>query len=310
MSVRTPAVAGHFYPASETECREEVESMLAGLPAPESGSPAAELRAAVTARREAIVGGIVPHAGWICSGPVAAEVLQLVVSRPGVETVVVFGAAHRMNSTRAALYGQGAWATPLGEIAVDEDLASAVLSSGSEIVESEQPHVIEHSIEVQIPLIQALAPHARLLPILVPHKASGPAIGMTVAEQARILQRRAVFVGSTDLTHYGPRYGFVPQGIGAAGLNWAKNVNDRHMIELVCRMEADQVARQAQQHQNACGAGAVAATIAACRKWGATRGTLLRHTTSQEMLAGRFGEMEDAVGYAGIVFSRPIKATE
>lgn len=315
MPVRQPAVAGHFYPSSDEGCRAEVQAYLSEFTSsaresptgdPDVGTQAAELRAALDAGTEQLVGGIVPHAGWICSGAVAAEVLRELTRRPGIETFVMFGAAHRLASDMAALYGQGTWATPLGEIAIDEDLASAVLSASSDIQENESPHAIEHSIEVQLPFVQHLAPGARLLPILVPHMAAGPAIGLAVAEQARLLRREVVFVGSTDLTHYGPRYGFAPKGRGPGGLSWAKNVNDRRMIELVCRMEADQVARQAREHQNACGAGAVAATLAACRRCGATRGVLLRHTTSKEVLAGRYGDMTDAVGYAGIVFSRPV----
>lgn len=269
--------------------------------------PADALRAGLAAGTEELIGGIVPHAGWMCSGAVAVEVLRELIRRPGIETFVVFGAAHRLGSDRAALYGQGAWSTPLGEIAIDEDLASAVLSAAADVRENEQPHLIEHSIEVQLPFIQHLAPTARFLPILVPHLAAGPAIGMAVAEQARLLQREVAFVGSTDLTHYGPRYGFTPQGLGPAGLQWAKEVNDREMIDLVCAMKADEVAARARRHQNACGGGAVAATIAACRRCGATRGVLLRHTTSREVLADRYGEMSDAVGYAGIAFSRPVE---
>jgi AmmeMemoRadiSam system protein B len=306
MTVRQPAVAGHFYPSSPEACRAEVRAYLARSESDEFYPEAAGLRSGLEAGTERLVGGIVPHAGWICSGSIAAEVLQELARRAGIETFVIFGAAHRLASDTAALYGRAAWATPLGEIAIDEDLASAVLSASSDVEENDRPHFVEHSIEVQLPFVQHLAPAARLLPILVPHMASGPAIGLAVAEQARLLEREVVFVGSTDLTHYGPRYGFSPKGKGLAGLKWAKGVNDRRMIELICRMEADQIAPQARQHQNACGSGAVAATIAACRRWGATRGVLLRHATSKEVLADRYGEMADAVGYAGIVFSRPV----
>jgi AmmeMemoRadiSam system protein B len=191
-------------------------------------------------------------------------------------------------------------------MAIDEDLASAVLTACSSIREDEEPHLVEHSIEVQVPFLQYLAPTARLLPILVPHVAPGPAIGRAVAEQAKLIGREVAYVGSTDLTHYGPRYGFTPKGVGEAGLRWARNVSDRHIIDLICRMQADEVAPQARRHHNACGAGAVAATIAACRQRGATRGLLLHHTTSNETLRGRFGLMEDAVGYAGIVFTSPM----
>lgn len=306
MGTRTPAVASYFYPSSEQECRAEIESCLDQARRQAEQESATETRAALAAGTERAIGGIVPHAGWVCSGMVAAEVLRELTRRPGIDTFVVFGAAHRLASSTAALYGQGSWSSPLGETAIDEDLASAVLTACSSVREDEEPHLVEHSIEVQLPFLQYLAPTARLLPILVPHTAPGPVIGRAVAEQARLLSREVIFVGSTDLTHYGPRYHFTPQGVGEAGLRWAKQVNDRQIIDLICRMQADEVAPQARRHHNACGAGAVAAAIAACRQQGATRGLLLRHTTSNETLRSRFGPMEDAVGYAGIVFTAPL----
>ncbi|MBI4581155.1 MAG: AmmeMemoRadiSam system protein B [Planctomycetes bacterium] len=308
MSVRSPAVAGHFYPASDRACRSEIEACLAAadrVPTrPDVDSDAAALRSAVAAGTQCLFGGIVPHAGWMCSGAVAGEVLRE-LCRPDVETVVVFGAAHRLAGRKAAVFAEGGWSTPLGEIAIDEELASAVLSASQDVEPDSRAHQPEHSIEVQVPFVQYLTPSARLLPILVPHTVPASVVGRTVAEQARRMGRRTVFVGSTDLTHYGPRYDYTPKGVGPAGLAWAKDVNDRAIIDLIRRMEADQIAPEARRHQNACGAGAVAATVAACRSTGALRGVLLRHTTSGEVLRDRYGDMDDAVGYAGVVFAGP-----
>lgn len=250
------------------------------------------------------IGGIVPHAGWVCSGAVAAEVIGKLCRQMGIDTVVVFGAAHRFMSNKAALYAQGAWSTPLGEMLIDEQLAAAVLDASQDVEENPEAHRPEHSIEVQVPFIQHMCPSARLLPLLVPHLAPASAIGLAVAQQARLLNRQVVFLGSTDLTHYGPRYGFAPKGTGLAGLEWAKTDNDRRLIELVCRMQTDGIVPEAKKRQNACGPGAVAATIAACQRLGATRGILLRHTTSAEVLLDSYGPMDGAVGYAGIVFTR------
>lgn len=284
-------VAGQFYPASEAECREAVELCLGAASRGDAG---------VTGE---CIGGIVPHAGWICSGMVAAKVLAALAGGPGVETFVIFGAAHRRRAERAAVYAEGAWATPLGEIGIDEPLAAAVLAGGGNLAEDDPAaHASEHSIEVQVPLIQFLAPQAKLLPIIVPPMASAPQLGQRVAVEARGLSRRAVFVGSTDLTHYGPRYGYTPQGIGAKALAWAKDVNDRRLIDTVLSLKVDEVLPVARRHQNACGPGAVAAAMAAAMAAGANRATLLQHTNSYETLHEAWGEMDDAVGYAGIVF--------
>jgi MEMO1 family protein len=309
MSVRMPAVAGHFYPDSGSLCRSEVDGYLAqgrGRRQEPGDSTVAELRDALAAGAGRLVGGIVPHAGWICSGAVAAEVIGEVCRDRDIDTVVVFGAAHRFMSARAALWCEGAWATPLGEVLIDDQLANAVLAASDDVEANPEAHRVEHSIEVQVPFIQRACPAARLLPLLVPPPAPALAIGLAVAEQARLLDRRVIFLGSTDLTHYGPRYGFTPKGDGPQALTWAKEQNDRWLLDLVCQMEADRIVPEAHKHQNACGAGAVAATMAACSRAGATRGVILRHTTSAEVLQDRYGPMSDAVGYAGIVFSRPM----
>lgn len=308
MSTRRPTVAGQFYPDSDRDCRSEVEAYLSAAERLPQNEPAydesTESRNAVAAGSKQWIGGIVPHAGWVCSGAVAAEVIGKLCRQPGIDTVVVFGASHRFISNKAAMYSQGAWSTPLGEITIDDQLAAAILDASKDVEDNPDAHQPEHSIEVQVPFIQQVCPSARLLPLLVPHLAPASAIGEAVAAQAQLLNRQVVFLGSTDLTHYGLRYDFVPKGMGSAGLAWAKTDNDRRLIELVCQMQADRIVPEAKQRQNACGPGAVAATIAACRRLGATRGILLRHTTSAEVLLDSYGPMDGAVGYAGIVFSR------
>jgi len=292
MRVRTPAVAGQFYPQSHQQCEAEVEELLS---APEAGGRPAIAGTAV--------GGIVPHAGWVCSGAVAGEVLRVLLGDAGVETAVVFGAVHRHGVRQACVVPDGTWSTPLGDVPIDEELAAAVADTGGLIAADADAHAREHSIEVQVPLIRHLAPSIRLLPVLVPPGEAAPEVGRAVAEKVRQLGRRSIFVGSTDLTHYGPRYGFTPRGFGPEGLAWAKDVNDRRMIDLILNLRAGEVVPESQRHHNACGAGAVAACIAASREAGATRAEVLRHTTSNEVLRDRYGEMTDAVGYVGIVFT-------
>jgi MEMO1 family protein len=290
MSVREPAVAGQFYPGSKRQCQQEIVAGLSGVDT------------AVKLAGQA-VGGIVPHAGWVFSGAVAAEVIAVLAGQGGIETFVVFGAMHRYVSRAAgAVYARGVWKTPMGQIAIDEELGAAVVRGSSLLADDADSHVMEHSIEVQVPIIQHLAPTVKLLPVIVPPSASAPAVGAAVAEQARALGRKAVFIGSTDLTHYGPRYSFTPMGSGPNALRWAKEVNDRRLLDLVVALQADKVVPEAVEHHNACGSGAVAAAMGACKVLGADRAQILRHTTSNEVGRQRFGEMSDTVGYAGVVF--------
>lgn len=291
-ALRSAAVAGQFYPHTADDCRAQIEACLAEAEA--IGRP--DLPSGFRA-----VAGLAPHAGWVCSGAVAGQVIRVLAAGQAVQTFVVFGAVHRRMAIPAAVFAEGAWETPLGSIAIDEELAADAVRSSPLLRVEPEVHEPEHSIEVEVPFIQYLAPRARLLPVMVSPVAEGPEIGRAVARAATALGRRVVYLGSTDLTHYGPRYAFVPGGVGPEGLRWAKEENDRRMLDLVTSLQAEEVVHEALTRRNACGPGAVAATLAAARASGADTVRVLRHTNSNEVLCTRYGQMEDAVGYAGVV---------
>ncbi len=282
MPVRIPSVAGSFYPGSAREVRQQLDAFL--------GRASVQ----VTGR---VVGGIVPHAGWVFSGLTAAHLFRALQSQEPPETVILFGAVHRWPLRAPALYAAGAWRTPLGEIAIDEPLAQAVLAADPRFENLPQAHEGEHSIEVQVPFVQYLWPQARILPIAMPPLQTAPSLGRTVAQAAAALQRQVVAIGSTDLTHYGPGYGMAPAGVGPRGLAWAKE-NDRRLLERVLALDAEGVLAEALSHHNACGPGAVAATIGCALEMGATRAALLHYTTSHE--AYPMGSPTDLVGYGAV----------
>ncbi|MBN2560435.1 MAG: AmmeMemoRadiSam system protein B [Phycisphaerae bacterium] len=296
MMIREPAVAGMFYARDGDECRAELRRCLQRAEEKAAGRDAgADLRN--------IVGGIVPHAGWICSGAVAAGVFNEIARRQEPGVVVIFGAVHVRHGPRASVFPSGAWETPLGLADVDGRLAERLLGQTGLLDADPHAHEREHSIEVLVPFVQHLLPASRIVPIMVPANDNAATLGTAIGRTCKAYGVEAIFVGSTDLTHYGPSYGFAPKGVGAAGLAWAKDVNDRRMVDLILSLRADDAVGEASASQNACGAGAIAATIAACKACGATRATLLEHTTSYEVLSELVKEpMYDAVGYAGIVF--------
>lgn len=291
MMVRTPVVAGQFYPGSRTMASSELDECLAV----EIGPGQLEGR---------VVGGVVPHAGWVCSGKVAARTFKAIhATRPEVATFVLFGAVHRHGVHQGALFARGAWESPLGQIKIDERLAERILANTNLVQDEPYAHEEEHSIEVQVPFIQRLFPEARIVPLMVPPNGHAPSIGAIVALVIRNYGVDAVCVGSSDLTHYGPSYGFVPKGRGAEGIRWAKEVNDRRLLDAIEKLDPEGVIEAAVTCQSACGAGAIAAAIAAARESGAVAARVLEHTNSAETLAGRYGGgMSDAVGYASIVF--------
>ena len=291
MQTRKPIVAGQFYSAQRDACVDEIKECL------EAGTPSESLP-------EKIVAGIVPHAGWVFSGSLAAMVFSAIKQQHDkIHTFVIFGAAHGYFGRLPAVYEAGSWITPLGEVAIDEELAADILD-GAEAVSDSSAHSSEHSIEVQIPFIQYLFANARILPILVPPAERAVELGMVVGDViAANEQKRIVCIGSTDLTHYGPRYGFTPMGRGPDALQWASDVNDKEFVDLALKIEPERMLESAAKNLNACGAGAAAAAVAAAKKLGRANGLLLAHTNSNEVMLRKMGTTStDSVGYAAIVF--------
>lgn len=291
MRTRNPIVAGQFYPGRQGSCVDEIKECLEG------GSLSESLP-------ETIVAGIVPHAGWTFSGSLAALVFSAIKQRhEKVHTFVIFGAAHGYFGQSPAVYDKGSWLTPLGEVTIDEELAEAVLDSGA-AVSDPQAHSSEHSIEVQVPFIQHLFDDAKILPILVPPIEESVALGEAVGDIISADEKKKIVcIGSTDLTHYGPRYGFAPMGTGEEAFHWASEVNDKEFIDFALKLEPEGMLTSAAENYNACGAGAAATAVAAAKKLGRTKGLLLAHTNSNEVMLQRMGtSSQDSVGYAVIVF--------
>ena len=290
MQTRKPLVAGQFYAGTRDSCLAELTECLGertiNQPLPET-----------------IVAGILPHAGWVFSGSVAAMVFSAVKRQnKAVDTFVIFGAAHGYYGPEPAVYDKGAWLTPLGELPIDEVLAEQVLQD-SPAVANLQAHAGEDSIEVQVPFVQHLFPDAKLLAILTPPADEAIEVGRCVGRIAKESDRKIVCIGSTDLTHYGPRYGFAPMGTGEKALKWASEVNDREFIDFALGMNPQKMLDSAGRNCNACGAGAAAAAVAAAKELGRTSGILLAHTDSNTIMAEKTGSRSsESVGYAAIVF--------
>ena len=287
MYVRRPVVAGQFYPADRAGCMQMIEKCL-----PERLPDDLPRR---------IVGGIVPHAGWVYSGPTAAKVFAAIRSRSAPATFVIFSAMHRWGAARPAVYANGAWSTPIGEVAVDAELAQRVLEEGNGLlVDAPEAHAGEHSAEVQVPFIKYLFPQAHILPILLPPDEQAVRAGEVVARAITRAGKGVVVIGTTDLTHYGATYyGFAPAGTGERALEWVR-ANDERIIKLMLQLRAEEIVPEAAAHHNACGGGAVAATVAAARALGAKEGKLLEYTTSYHVMPR--GPATDFVGYAAVVF--------
>jgi MEMO1 family protein len=281
MRVREPS-ADDFYPR---DCAAAIERFVGSYSPPEF------------ARQP--VAAVVPHAGWQYSGAVAAKVFQCIKRSTDPQTFVLLGAVHRWVGING-VDPEGGWATPLGVAAIDEDLANRVLDhAGSFLTIAPHAHRGEHSIEVEIPFIQYFFPEAKFVPIAVNPDARAVPLGAALADVLQGYERRTFIVGSTDLTHYGEPYHFSPAGYGETAREWMRR-NDARIIGYAEGMQEQEIIGEAAQHHNACGAGALAATVAAAKALGSDAGRLIEYTTSFDVVPDPPFRM--AVGYAGMIF--------
>ena len=249
-----------------------------------------------------ITAALVPHAGWGYSGPTAHQVYRAIERANGqVGTFVLLGAVHVWGVERVAIFPGGAWDTPEGRVEVDESLAESVFSRTSGYSELRAgAHDREHSIEVQLPFIKVMFPRAKILPIMVPVSRDAAGFGDDLAAVlAECSPQEVVVLGSTDLTHYGPHFDFMPAGGGEQGHRWMK-ANDQSIIDRCLAMDAASIIDEVVTRHNACGGGAITATVAYAGRRGVAQGRLLNYITSHDRIPeGRF---QMGVGYAGIVY--------
>jgi MEMO1 family protein len=183
MTTRPPAVAGLFYPADPGELAATVDALLAAAPR-------------VATSPKALV---VPHAGYIYSGPIAATAYAtLLPARHDITRVVLLGPAHHVRLDGCALPRADAFRTPLGDVPVDP-AARAAAAGLPGVVVDDRPHAPEHSLEVQLPFLQRLLPSFTLVPIVV-----GRAAPDTIATIINALWGgpESVVLVSSDLSHY------------------------------------------------------------------------------------------------------------
>ncbi len=180
-AIRPPAVAGSFYPADAGRLAGEVRALLdAATP------PVVELGVRMV---------IVPHAGYVYSGPVAATAYAFLEGRVGGD-VLLLGPAHFARFTGLAISDAVAFRTPLGDVAVSDGLRQR---SGDVASVRPQPHLREHSLEVQLPFLQIIAPESACLPVLTGD--DDPETASQIIERA-VADPALTVVVSTDLSHY------------------------------------------------------------------------------------------------------------
>ncbi len=283
MNIRKAIFAGSWYPDSASECEKEIDHFIR------------EIKIKDLLQGESI-GGIVPHAGWYFSGSIACNVIRCLKDEKHTDVIIMFG-MHLHPGSPYYIMKEGAWETPFGEIEIEKNIAQELAEKYSFDIETSENFMQDNTIELQLPFIKYFFKDVRIVPMGVPPDKSSLEIGKAAAEMATKLGLRAKVIGSTDLTHYGTNYGFMPEGTGPASLDWVRNENDRRIIDVMLTMDSEAVIREAMAHRNACCSGAAATAIAAAKQLGAKHAESIAYATSYDKSPG-----DSFVGYTGIVF--------
>jgi hypothetical protein len=271
-SIRPAAVAGSFYPASAAELRKLLDHCFRESPLGPRGvfAPISEL-----------IAGMVPHAGPIYSGPCAAHLYARL--DPSVEKVILLGVNHHGRGHRAALSPWQSWHTPLGEVAVDEELNRWLEERVKFLKREPHAHADEHSIEVQLPFLQRTLGQFTFAPISLAH--ISPAECAELGEViAACCQRRAktLILASSDLSHY-----LSPKETDAL---------DRLAVDQVVAMNPHGLLQITEaKNITMCGVIPTAVMLHAANALGVKRATLLKHCHS-----GDVAPMRQVVGYASV----------
>jgi AmmeMemoRadiSam system protein B len=263
--VRHPAVAGRFYPGDAQVLAREVRAYLL---------PAEKVRA---------IGCVAPHAGYMYSGHVAGAVLSA-VEIPS--RILVLCPNHTGMGKPLAIMSEGTWQTPLGEVAIDRDLASALREHFPLLTEDASAHRAEHAIEVLLPFLQLLSRNLSFVPVAMGVRRFHllQDLGEAIARVLEAEQSPVLIVASSDMNHY--ENDAVTRRKDQLAIEEILALDPRRLLEVV-----------EENHISMCGLGPAVAMLVAARRLGAVRADLIRYATSADVS----GDFHRVVGYAGIL---------
>jgi AmmeMemoRadiSam system protein B/AmmeMemoRadiSam system protein A len=279
-NVRPPAVAGKFYPADSTELRLAVTHYLGDAIAPKGDKPVAI---------------IVPHAGYVFSGQIAADAFEQ-ASGQSYDDVIILGTNHTTPGfDGVSIYAKGSFQTPLGDVPIDEHLTSTMLAADKDFTFNPDVHTNEHSIEVELPFIQQLFPSAKIVPIVIgtPDPIMCAKLGHAIATLAK--DHSFLIVASSDLSHY-PKYADACR-TDKATLE-AISLLDAKALESSIR--AEMTRRASELVTCACGEGPILTAIAAAGEIGAHHCAVISYANSGNTAMGDYSRV---VGYGAVVMS-------
>jgi AmmeMemoRadiSam system radical SAM enzyme/AmmeMemoRadiSam system protein B/AmmeMemoRadiSam system protein A len=275
--VRKAAVAGTFYPGDKAALEEYVDTLLRQAPPPEIKEP---IRAIM-----------VPHAGYVYSGLVAAYAYKELEGRD-VRTVILMCNSHRHFLDGIAVYGKGSFETPLGRVPIDEEKTVKLLAASPKIMDRPDIHEGDHVLEVQLPFLQRVLKNFKIVPLLF--GSDDPVLSKILADALKtIADDKTLLVASTDMSHY-PSY----ENATTA---------DRETLQAIQTGQADALDAMLKQHASAkvpnaetflCGVSGVRTVLLLTQTLGPTTPVYLKYANSGDAA----GDKSRVVGYGAVAF--------
>lgn len=275
--MRHPCVAGQFYSGSRDGLKQQIEECFLSDIGP------GELPTQGDTKRD-IIGCVVPHAGYMYSGPVAAHVYAGLAEQETPETVVILSPNHTGAGSLVSLSSED-WETPLGVVKTDAEVVESLFRDCKSIDLDERAHEEEHSLEVQLPFLQYIYDDFQIVPLCMMRPSFE--VLEEIAQCLSELGKNSLFIASSDFTHM-ETHEFATK-MDSKAIKQILNLDERRFLQTVYEHEI-----------SSCGHYPIATCIATAKKLGATDAKLLKYATSGDV-TGDYGKV---VGYAGIIMRR------
>jgi hypothetical protein len=266
--IRSPAVAGLFYPDDAVQLRNTIEGCI---------EPAARKRTAV--------GAISPHAGYMYCGKVCGKVFSR-IKIP--ESVIILGVNHADIGNDVSVASEGLWDMPCGGVRINSRLAQAILRTNSLFVADNEVHEMEHSVEAQIPFLRYFRSDLSFVPIIFKQLSYEKCrlLAKSLAMAIDSYKKDVLVVATTDMTHYESRE--------------TTTMKDRLAIDRISALDAKGLFETVRREQiSMCGSVPCTIAIATCKALKATKAALVSYATSDQVS----GNHDQVVGYAGFVIT-------
>ena len=282
LNLRRPAVAGSFYAGDSKSLNKQIENCFLHKIGP------GEIPQVNPKRQNNIIGLVSPHAGYMYSGPVAANGFYSIALGGKPDTIIILGPNHRGFGEDISIMAEGKWKTPLGELEIDTETAEDILKNSKIIKNDTKAHQYEHSIEVQLPFIQYIyGKNIKFIPICMTHQDINTDIEIAKSICSSVVDKNILIIASSDFTHYEPQE--YAENVDKQAINAILDFNPKKLYDMIY-----------QQNLSMCGPGPITVMLIACKILGAKKAELLKYATSGDVS----GMYDQVVGYASLIVSK------